>query len=68
MSTALHDLSAHDVLAGYKARDFSPVEVTQAVLAQIERREVVQSGLHHGASSKKSRQRLSDKREQLLFL
>ena len=35
MKTALHDLSAHELLAGYKARDFSPVEVTQAVLAQI---------------------------------
>ena len=37
MKTALHDLSAHDLLAGYKARDFSPVEVPQAVLAQIGR-------------------------------
>ncbi|HPZ58384.1 MAG TPA: amidase, partial [Ottowia sp.] len=33
--TALHDLTAHELLAGYKSRDFSPVEVTQAVLAQI---------------------------------
>ena len=37
MSTALHDLSAHQLLSGYKARDFSPVDVTQSVLAQIER-------------------------------
>lgn len=35
--TALHELGAHALLAGYKARAFSPVEVTQAVLAQIER-------------------------------
>ena len=37
MKTSLHDLSAHELLAGYKARDFSPVDVTRAVLAQIER-------------------------------
>ena len=37
MTTALHDLSAHQLLAGYQARQFSPVEVVQAVLAQIER-------------------------------
>ena len=37
MKTALHELTAHELLAGYKARDFSPVEVTQAVLAHIER-------------------------------
>ena len=37
MKTALHELTAHELLAGYKSRDFSPVEVTQAVLAQIER-------------------------------
>ena len=36
MTTALHDLSAHQLLAGYQARQFSPVEVVQAVLAQIE--------------------------------
>lgn len=34
---ALHELSAHDLIAGYKAGEFSPVEVTQSVLAQIER-------------------------------
>ncbi len=37
MSTALHQLSAHQLLAGYRAGAFSPVDVTQAVLAQIER-------------------------------
>ena len=35
--TTLHELGAHELLAGYRARDFSPVEVAQAVLAQIER-------------------------------
>ena len=37
MTTALHQLSAHELLAGYKARSLSPVEVVQGVLAQIER-------------------------------
>ncbi len=37
MTTALHDLSAHQLLAGYRTRRFSPVEVVQAVLARIER-------------------------------
>ena len=35
--TALHELGAHALLAGYRAGAFSPVQVTQAVLAQIER-------------------------------
>ena len=35
--TALHDLPAHDLLAAYRQRTLSPVEVTQAVLAHIER-------------------------------
>ncbi len=35
--TALHELGAHALLAGYRAGTFSPVQVTQAVLAQIER-------------------------------
>ncbi|MGB3071471.1 MAG: amidase [Ottowia sp.] len=34
---ALQDLSAHDLIAGYKSGEFSPVEATQAVLAQIDR-------------------------------
>ncbi len=37
MTTALHDLTAHELLAGYKARDFSPVDVAHAVLAQVDR-------------------------------
>lgn len=37
--TALHNLSAIDLLAAYRAKTLSPVEVTQAVLAQIERYE-----------------------------
>ena len=36
-TTALHDLTAHELAAGYQASRFSPVEVAQAVLAQIER-------------------------------
>ena len=36
-STALHDLPAHALLTAYRARTLSPVEVTQAVLAQIAR-------------------------------
>lgn len=35
--TALHDLPAHALLAAYRQRALSPVEVTQAVLAHIER-------------------------------
>lgn len=35
--TALHDLSAHELLAAYRQRTLSPVEVTQAVLAHVER-------------------------------
>ena len=35
--TALHDLPAHDLLAAYRQRTLSPVEVTQAVLAHMER-------------------------------
>ena len=33
----LHELSARQLLAGYQSGAFSPVEATQAVLAQIER-------------------------------
>ena len=35
--TALHDLPAHDLIAAYRQRTLSPVEVTQAVLAHIEK-------------------------------
>jgi aspartyl-tRNA(Asn)/glutamyl-tRNA(Gln) amidotransferase subunit A len=35
--TALHDLSATDLVAAYARRELSPVEVTTAVLAHIER-------------------------------
>lgn len=35
--TALHDLPAQDLLAAYRQRKLSPVEVTQAVLAHMER-------------------------------
>ncbi len=34
---ALHTLSAHELIAGYKTSEFSPVEVAEAVLAQIDR-------------------------------
>jgi aspartyl-tRNA(Asn)/glutamyl-tRNA(Gln) amidotransferase subunit A len=37
MNPELHALSAHELLAGYRTRAFSPVEVLQAVLARIER-------------------------------
>src|ERR1700754_4159743 len=33
--TSLHDLSAVDLLAGYRARQFSPSEVLEDVLAHI---------------------------------
>ena len=36
-STALHDLGAHALLAGYRAGTLSPVEVAQSVLAHIAR-------------------------------
>ena len=36
-SSALHDLGAHALLAGYRAGALSPVEVTQSVLAHIAR-------------------------------
>ena len=35
--TALHDLPAQDLLAAYRQRTLSPVEVTQAVLARMAR-------------------------------
>ena len=34
---ALHDLGAHELIAAYQRRDLSPVEVTQSVLAHMER-------------------------------
>src|SRR5947207_8666263 len=34
--TSLHDLSATDLIAGYKARQFSPSEVLEDVLAHVE--------------------------------
>ena len=37
MSTELHRLSALQLLAGYRSRDFSPVEVLRDVLRQVER-------------------------------
>lgn len=36
-SAALHELSAAELIAGYRSRAFSPVEVIQAVLGHIER-------------------------------
>lgn len=33
--TSLHDLSAHDLIAGYRAKQFSPSEVLDEVLAHI---------------------------------
>jgi aspartyl-tRNA(Asn)/glutamyl-tRNA(Gln) amidotransferase subunit A len=35
--TALHDLSAVDMIAGFRARQFSPSEVLEEVLAHVER-------------------------------
>lgn len=35
--TALHDLRAHELLSAYRQQTLSPVEVTRAVLAHIER-------------------------------
>ena len=35
--TALHSLSAIELLAAYTSKALSPVEVTRAVLAQVER-------------------------------
>jgi aspartyl-tRNA(Asn)/glutamyl-tRNA(Gln) amidotransferase subunit A len=35
-SVPLHELSAAELIAGYRARTFSPVEVTRAVLGHIE--------------------------------
>jgi len=37
MGTALHDLPAHALLAAYRSKTLSPVEVTQAVLTHIAR-------------------------------
>ena len=36
-SRALHELDATELVAGYRRRDFSPVEVTRAVLGHVER-------------------------------
>src|SRR6185312_4080957 len=35
--TSLHDLSAVDLIAGYKARQFSPSEVLEDVLSHVAR-------------------------------
>ena len=37
MSDAVHELSAPQLIEGYRRRDFSPVDVTQSVLGHIER-------------------------------
>ncbi|MBB4687157.1 amidase [Amycolatopsis jiangsuensis] len=37
--TGLADLTADELIAGYRARTFSPVEVTEAVLTRVEARE-----------------------------
>ncbi|MET0333643.1 MAG: amidase, partial [Rhizobacter sp.] len=37
MTTPLHTLSALELLAAYTSKALSPVEVTRAVLAQIDR-------------------------------
>lgn len=37
MTQALHELSAGELVAGYRARAFSPVEVARAVLGHVER-------------------------------
>src|SRR5688572_10059354 len=37
MTPALHELSAVELVAGYRARQFSPVEVARAVLGHVER-------------------------------
>ncbi|HNK54227.1 MAG TPA: amidase, partial [Ottowia sp.] len=37
MTEPLHDLSAHALLAGYRARHFSPVDVLDSVLHHVER-------------------------------
>ena len=36
-ATALHELSAQELISGYRSRALSPLEVTRAVLAQMER-------------------------------
>ncbi|MGA7996793.1 MAG: amidase family protein, partial [Bradyrhizobium sp.] len=33
--TSLHDLSAHDLIAGFKGRQFSPSEVLEDVLSHV---------------------------------
>src|SRR6478735_245976 len=35
--TALHELGAADLVAGYRRREFSPVEVARSVLGHVER-------------------------------
>jgi aspartyl-tRNA(Asn)/glutamyl-tRNA(Gln) amidotransferase subunit A len=37
MSNALHELAAAELIAGYRRREFSPVEVAQSVLGHVER-------------------------------
>ena len=34
--TALHDMTAGELLAAYKSKSLSPVEATDAVIARIE--------------------------------
>ena len=35
--TSLHDLSATDLIAGYKAKQFSPSEVLEDVISHVEK-------------------------------
>ncbi|WP_284616230.1 amidase [Aquabacterium humicola] len=45
--TALHALSVGELARAFAARELSPVEATQAVIAQIERREPALCALYH---------------------
>ena len=48
--TSLHDLSAVDLIAGYKAKQFSPSEVLEDVIAHDPSTICEWSGVAHAAS------------------
>ncbi|MFD2471543.1 amidase [Amycolatopsis silviterrae] len=61
--TELADLTANELVAGYRAQTFSPVEVTEAVLARIDAREPDLHALYaYDASSAREAAKASEAR------
>ncbi|MGP9607813.1 amidase [Glutamicibacter sp. 363] len=62
-TTALHQLSARELGQGYAAKEFSPVDVAQAVITRIQEREPVLNAMYQfDPEDIRSQARLSEKR------